>query len=145
MIEGANNEGVRYRFLTKKEAARRQIGVAVRLLTEGEYEAAITVAGAAEGMCETGGFPTPLFEGLRERRPADFKTQKEWADFLNEVLHWLKHNSDQEGKSISEFDAWLMISRALTKYHGGWGEKLTEETDALVAWGKARKLRKTIN
>jgi hypothetical protein len=139
MTERITKEGVRFRHTTKKEAALRQIGVAVKLLVQGEYEAAITVAGAAEGMMKTGGFPTPIFEDLRDRRPAEFATEAQWVNSLNETLYWLKHNGDQEDRAISEFDAWLMISRALTKYHGSFGEKPTEEADALVSWGRNRK------
>jgi hypothetical protein len=40
---------------------------------------------------------------------------------------------------VGEFDAWLMISRAITKYHGTYGEKPREEVDALVEWGIRRK------
>jgi hypothetical protein len=139
MADLVGDDGLKYRVVSKKEAALRQIGIAIKLLVQGEYEAAITLAGAAEGMMVAGGMPTPMFESLRERRPADFATETKWVSFLNETLYWLKHNSDQGSRTISEFDAWLMISRALTKYHGTFGEKPDEEVEALVTWGRNRK------
>jgi hypothetical protein len=63
----------------------RQIRTALEQLNAEEYEAAITLAGAAEGMLETGGFPTPLFENLKDRRPPDFATEKAWIADLNKT------------------------------------------------------------
>jgi hypothetical protein len=132
-------DGLKYRFVSKKETALRQIKIALQQLNADEYEAAITLAGAAEGMLETGGFPTPLFENLKERRPPDFATEKEWISDLNRTRDWLKHNGNQKDGMVGEFDAWLMISRAITKYHGTYREKPREEVDALVEWGIRRK------
>jgi len=133
------DDGLKYRLVTKKDAALRQVGVAIKMLVQGEYEAAVTLAGAAEGMMITGGMPTPMFENLRDRRPDDFATEAKWVSFLNDTLYWLKHNGDQESRAIGEFDAWLMISRALTKYHGSFGERPHEEVEALITWGQNRK------
>jgi hypothetical protein len=141
VADQVSDDGLKYRIVTKKEAAQRQISVAIRMLVAEEYEAAITLSGAAEGMMITGGMPTPLFETLKERRPSDIGTEKEWISYLNDTLYWLKHNSDQETRGVGEFEAWLMISRALTKYHGTFGEKLQEETEALMGWGRGRKLK----
>ena len=80
-----------------------------------------------------------MLESLKDRRPDDFETEAKWVSFLNDTLYWLKHNGDQESRAIGEFDAWLMISRALTKYHGSFGEKPQEEVEALVTWGQNRK------
>jgi hypothetical protein len=139
MADLVGEDGLKYRSVTKKDAALRQIGIAIKMLVQGEYEAAITLAGAAEGMMVTGGMPTPMFESLRERRPADFETEAKWVSFLNETLHWLKHNGDQETRTIGEFDAWLMISRALTKYHGTFGEAPHEKVEAVITWAQNRK------
>jgi len=134
--------GLKYRHITKREAALKQIRVAIKLLEEEEFEAAITLAGAAEGMMLKGAQPIAMFEQLKELRPADFRTEPEWVSFLNALLYWLKHSGDQESNVIGEFDAWVMIVRALTKYHGTFDER-PPEVDALMAWGKARneKLR----
>jgi hypothetical protein len=142
MADLVSDDGLKYRIVTKKEAALRQIGAAIKLLESKEYEAAITLAGAAEGMMIAHGKPAPLFEDLKDRRPPDFATQTEWILFLNDTLYWLKHNSDQENRSIGEFDAWVMIARALSKYHRTFGEK-PQEVDTLVTWGRNRKLTRT--
>ena len=38
---------------------------------------------------------------------------------------------------VGEFDAWLMITRAITKYRGAYGEKPRKEIEALVELGQA--------
>ena len=134
--------GLKYRHITKQEAALRQIRIAIKLLEEDEFEAAITLAGAAEGMMLKGAHPIAMFEHLKELRPGDFRTEPEWVNFLNEILYWLKHSGDQGGNVIGEFDAWVMIARAWTKYHGTYDER-PPEVDSLMAWSKERneKLR----
>jgi hypothetical protein len=42
-------DGLDRRMVTKKDAARRQIDVAIRLFHEKEYESTMTLAGAARG------------------------------------------------------------------------------------------------
>jgi hypothetical protein len=94
MSDLVGDDGLKYRVVSKQQAALRQIGVAIKLLVQAEYESAITLAGAAEGMMVTGGFPTPMFESPRARRPADFETEAKWVEFLNDTLYLLKHNGD---------------------------------------------------
>lgn len=117
------------RIVTKKEAAGRQIDVAIRLYEIGEYEASMTLSCAAEGMLLSG-MPQPLFDRMKAGRPADFKTEKEWATFLNDTRDWLKHSNDQEDRCIRKFEAWVMLCRGLTKYYGMYGS----ETDEMKAF-----------
>ena len=49
----------------------------------------------------------------------------------------LKHNNNQRDGMVGEFDAWLMITRAITKYRGAYGEKPRKEIGALVELGQA--------
>lgn len=123
------------RTVTKKEAAGRQIDVAIRLYEEGEYEASITLSCATEGMLISG-MPQPLFDRMKDGRPREFKTEKEWATFLNDTRDWLKHCHDQGDRRIGKFEAWIMLCRGLTKYHGMFGY----ETDEMKAFTeRARK------
>jgi hypothetical protein len=50
-----------------------------------------------------------------------------------------KHNSGQKDRAIGEFDAWFMITRAITKYYGTFGGVPHEDVEAFVAWAKNRK------
>jgi hypothetical protein len=127
-------KGIRARQSTKKEAARRQIEAAIRLYHAGEWECAITLAGAAEGQ-----LPEPtanhLFGKIRGRRPEEFKNEKEWTTFLNETRDWLKHNHDQGPRDIVDFEALIMLWRALTKFYENFGEE-TREMSEFLRWGQ---------
>ena len=107
------------RTVTKKEAARRQITAAIEHYEKGEYECAITLAGAAEGQLTTKDDDNHLFNELRVRRPPEFKNEKEWVDELNAAQHWLKHATPHLGDEwvFDDFGAGTMILRAITKFH----------------------------
>lgn len=82
--------------VTKKEAARKQITAAIEHYNNGEYECAITLAGAAEGQLISQDSDGHLFNRLKEFVPAEFKS-KEWMDRLNAARDWLKHKTPQWG------------------------------------------------
>jgi hypothetical protein len=106
------------RVVTKKEAAQRQIDVAINLLHDREYESAITLASAAEGqMAGTPDHPH-LFAVMQQKRPARFATANEWVTWFNATRDWLKHPTPQLGekRGIGEYEAWLMLLRAVSKY-----------------------------
>ncbi len=128
------------RVVTKKEAVRRQIEVAIRIFYEGEYESAITLACAAEGQMEGTEHPH-LFTVLNERMPKSFATPKQWATFLNETRDWLKHPTFhlEESRGIAEFEAWVMLVRAVTKYYAVFLEENDIMSD-FEEWGKVRGL-----
>jgi hypothetical protein len=104
--------------VTLEEAAKRQIHLAIALLYRAEFEAAITLSAAAEGM-----LPTP-------ERPYLFPKLKAWAETLpnegagakgvNDFSVWLKHGEAQRDKHakaiISELEVIAMITRAISKY-----------------------------
>src|ERR1700677_283030 len=84
--------------VTKKEAALRQITAAIEHYDKEQYECAITLAGAAEGMVATNPDDKFLFKQLKEvPLPPEFKTENEWADWINAQYHWLKHPTPQWG------------------------------------------------
>jgi hypothetical protein len=107
--------------LCKIDAATQQVEAAIELFYGRRYAPAITLAGAAEG-CISGTLGDdarePLFElmkrGVRERY--DMNSKEAVARF-NAVLYWLKHETkDAPGEcQITDFDAWSMIVRAVTK------------------------------
>jgi hypothetical protein len=103
---------------TIEQAARRQIYLAITLLHRSEFEAAITLAAAAEGM-----LPKP-------EKPYLFPKLKAWAEDLpkdepgakgaNDFAVWLKHGELQGDKhakaTIPELEVVTMITRAISKY-----------------------------
>jgi hypothetical protein len=91
---------------SKQLASWRQIIAAIAHLHKREFECAITLAGAAEGQ---------LKETPREYL---FKLLKKVFshDELNLVRDWLKHQSGPENATITEFEAAIMIARAIHKF-----------------------------
>jgi hypothetical protein len=115
---------VRQRTVTKKEAALRQITAAIEHYNKGEYECAITLAGAAEGQLTVKDADNHLFKQLKERVPPEFKDERDWASWLNATRDWLKHETPQWGDQwvISDYSAGIMISRAITKFNRAYGQ-----------------------
>jgi hypothetical protein len=126
------------RRVTKKDAARHQILIAVRMAREEEYESAITLANAAEGML-AGGEQNHFYEQLKAHRPEDVTDEKGWVNWLNETAHWLKHPTPQLGveRAIMEYETWIMVMRAISKYYWTFRENTKEMRD-FVDWARAQ-------
>jgi hypothetical protein len=107
------------RTVTKKEAALRQITAAIEHYNRGEYECAITLAGAAEGQLTVKEDDNHVFKQLKEFVPPEFKSEKEWVNWLNAARDWLKHETPQweDEWVISGYSAGTMILRAITKFN----------------------------
>ena len=90
----------------KKLSSLRQIKAAIVHLHQKEFEAAMTLAAAAEGQIPEGAIDH-LFRILRRWAPQD--------DF-NLFINWLKHSSGPDGAVISEFEVALTIARAIHKF-----------------------------
>jgi hypothetical protein len=102
-------------------AAMRQIHSAIEHLKEGHYEAAITLAAAAEGM-----LPETQARHLRQdikeisKRP-DIQEESEGSKNPNACIHWLKHGTVDgkcvEGITIPAEENVVIVCRAITKFH----------------------------
>jgi hypothetical protein len=95
---------------TRSLAAIRQIRGAITSLHNGDYECAVTLAHAAEGMIpdkKKDGDGKPLIKLMRERLPDDDP---------NLFSSWLKHPKGAEKATISVFEVVLMIARAIHKF-----------------------------
>jgi hypothetical protein len=113
--------------LTLVEAATRQTDAAIDALQRGEYDVAVTLAGAAEGMIERDG--PHMFAYLRDSpRVHDKFSKKEWIATLNRELYWLKHGGQDE-MEIECADAAFSIARAATKL-----EKWTPKMEEFKVW-----------
>ena len=134
----ARKEIAEIRTVSKKEAAARQINVAIKLFHEGEYESTITLACAAEGQLGDGD-ESHLFPRLKGKRPSAFKNERDWVNFLNQTRDWLKHPTPQldQVRPIAQFEAWVMLVRACTKYYAVFQEesKIMEE---FSLWARER-------
>jgi hypothetical protein len=111
--------------LTLHEAASRQVDAAIDALQAGDFDVALTLAGAAEGMIErkTGHY---MFGWLKQHpRAMERFKQKEWISILNTERDWLKHGG-QRAMQICCADAAFMIARAASK--------LEEWTPKMVAF-----------
>lgn len=100
--------------LTLHEAASRQVDAAIDALQAGDYDVALTLAGAAEGMIErkTGHY---MFGWLKQHpRAMERFDQKQWIAILNSERDWLKHGG-QPAMQICCADAAFMIARAASK------------------------------
>lgn len=114
--------------LTLEEAASRQVDAAIDALQRGDFDVALTLAGAAEGMIRRDG--PHMFAWLRDNPKAAerFPNKKQWIDELNREYYWLKHGGE-ETMEIDCATAVFMIARAMTKL-----EVWTPKMDAFKPW-----------
>lgn len=102
-------------------ASMRQIHCAIDHLHRGDYECAITLAGAAEGMLPDTWKPhfrqkVKAFSKLPEIQEAGGATGQ------NDFINWLKHGSVARGgprvesATISSEESLVVVYRAVTKY-----------------------------
>jgi hypothetical protein len=119
--------------IEKFDAAIQQVEAALELFYAKRYAPAITLAGAAEecmpppsagsGGGELTGdadtqVPEPLFELMTRRTMEQFgKTRKEVIARFNAPRDWLKHKTLDKPQTmeLTNYDAWTMIVRAVTK------------------------------
>jgi hypothetical protein len=100
-------------FLTLAKAVARQVDAAIDALQRGDFDVALTLAGAAEGMIERNGLH--MFGELKKSPKAlERFSQKEWISILNVERDWLKHGG-QPTMEIPCSSAAYMIARAASK------------------------------
>jgi hypothetical protein len=103
--------------LSKEDACRRQIGEAINALKRGDFDTAITLAGAAEGMFSNRK-GSDIISGLAEYpRAREHFTKPEWIAILNMERDWLKHPTMDLGAEMefTQMVAAHMIARAASK------------------------------
>jgi hypothetical protein len=116
-----------FRTISKLDAAKEQIEAAIELFYAQRYVPAVTLAAAAEGCLRrttdgTGAGdpprPEPLFELMIKGAQEKFnKTRTEAVERFNRLIYWLKHETLHlsETQEVTNYDAWFMICRAITK------------------------------
>jgi hypothetical protein len=113
--------------LTKIQGATRQIDAAIDAFVRGDFDLAITLAGAAEGMIERDG--PHMFAFLRDSPRVQDVKKTDWISTLNRELYWLKHSSGPDTLQIERADAAFMIARAASKL-----EKWTPRIEEFKVW-----------
>jgi hypothetical protein len=110
-------------------ASMRQIHCAIEHFHRGDFEAAITLAGAAEGI-----LPAPkkpfLFEKVKALAPEPSKDPVQ-SDGANDVVVWLKHGKGPDGKPVEnakilEIEMYELIIRAISKFQAMYDEQSSE-------------------
>lgn len=100
--------------LTKAEAATRQVEAAIQAFRPSDFDIAITLAGAAEGMFNRIG--PHLFVYLRDHpKVQELDKGKEWVPHLNLERDWLKHSNGSQSLEVGRSAAAFMIARAASK------------------------------
>lgn len=122
--------------MTKKEAALSQINGAIKHFEDKDYACAITLAAAAEGQLTPEEGSKHLLAELRVRVPSEFKNEKEWVDWLNAAVHWLKHPAEQYGDEweIEEYSAAIVILRAISKFTWTYKQGTKRMVDFVDRW-----------
>ncbi|MFZ5779351.1 MAG: hypothetical protein ACOY4R_03955 [Pseudomonadota bacterium] len=115
--------------INKLDAAVQQAEAAIDLFYAKRYAPAITLAAAAEGCLAQPGDratdangdlpgPEPLFQ-MMKRTAAERHDirERDAVAIFNALVYWLKHETRDAPRTaeVSNFDAWTMIVRALTK------------------------------
>lgn len=110
-------------LLTIEQAMCRQVDAAIDALEAGDFDVALTLAGAAEGMIERTGLH--MFGELKSSPKAlERFTKKEWISILNMERDWLKHGG-QPTMEIPCSSAAFMIARAASKIEN-WTTRMVE-------------------
>jgi hypothetical protein len=100
--------------LSKAEASSRQVEEAIKALEGGNFDIAVTLAGAAEGMLKRSG-PHMWSHMLQSPQASAFK-KNEIISFVNAQRDWLKHTSGGDTMTFARVHAALMIRRAMSKH-----------------------------
>jgi hypothetical protein len=109
--------------ISKAEGASRQVEEAIKALERGDFDIAVTLAGAAEGMLERSGRHLWAFM-LRSPQGAAFD-KKELIAHLNAERDWLKHGGVDDTKTLTRAHAALLLWQAL--------KQSSEKSKAVVA------------
>jgi hypothetical protein len=117
--------------ITKPEGASRQVEEAIKALQRGDFDIAVTLAGAAEGMLERPGLHLWAFM-INSPKAAEFE-KKEVIGALNAERDWLKHPTPNgsESLTLTRAEAAFMIARAASKLET-WSPQMDDFKDWLV-------------
>ena len=115
--------------LTKVDGATRQTDAAIEAFWRGDFDVAITLAGAAEGMLNRQG--GHLFSYFLDSPKTSGVEKKEWVRTLNEERDWLKHDGPSHAPvlELEREHAAIVIARAASKL-----EKWSRQMERFRDW-----------
>jgi hypothetical protein len=126
-------------------ASMRQINAAIEHLHEWDYECAITLAGAAEGMLPKTNEPHFRQKLKALSASAEIKAEGGATD-PNDYINWLKHGTLVKGgprvesATITELEVIATIWRAITKFEAVYGDGVDDRTPQMLSftnWARA--------
>lgn len=125
--------------LTKQVAAARQVHFAVEALRHGDYDVAITLAGAAENMVDGDPDIEITSKILASQAGADVPPDYKWSEIVNLERNWLKHKTDlpkmPKELTLTVEEASHYVYRAMRKLPL---ELLTPEMYSMETWYRLR-------
>jgi hypothetical protein len=125
---------------TKRLAAQRQIHGAIEHFNKSEFECAITLAGAGEGILPPTENPH-LFTKLKAWF-ATLAPQTEGENNPNAFITWLKHPGGGDTATITDLEAVVAITRAISKFaavHSGVTQRMRGFLDGPASQQKPTK------
>jgi hypothetical protein len=121
-------------------ASMRQMHAAIEHLHRGEFECAITLAGAAEGMLPDTDRPH-FRQKVKELSARPEIKAAEGATGPNDYINWLKHGTLVKGgprfetATITELEMIAVVWRAITKFHATYDYQ-TSQMVSFAKWAK---------
>jgi hypothetical protein len=116
--------------LSRKSAARQQIEMSIRLLHSRDFACAVTLALAAEDQLGDTNDPH-LMKQIKG------KISKDEIDAFNFVRNWLKHHKEPDEIDLFEFEVWVALARAATKFVAVYHQS-TKTMEDFFQWSRQR-------
>jgi hypothetical protein len=115
-------------------ASKRQIHAAIDHLKKSDFESALTLAGAAEGVLPDTKNPH-LFQKIKKMADA-LPADPSGGNEINAMTNWAKHGTHATA-TISEQDVIEMVTRAISKFAAVYGGQ-SKEMQAFSEWAVER-------
>jgi tRNA threonylcarbamoyladenosine modification (KEOPS) complex Cgi121 subunit len=122
---------------TAHSTSMRQIHAAIELMHRGEFECAIVLAHAAEGILPATDKPH-TFQKVKALSASLASSDEQGAKGANDFTNWLKHGNGPDGKRIEnakihDHEAIGMITRAISKFASVYQQK-SSEMEGFIDW-----------
>jgi hypothetical protein len=119
-------------------ASMRQIHAAIEHLHHGDFECAITLAAAGEGMLPA--TDKPHFLEKVKKLSNSIGPQEDGATRPNDITNWLKHaeadKNHYETATILQLEVIVIIYRAITKFEAIFEDQKTPQMLSFKNWAR---------
>jgi len=120
----------------KRLAAERQVNAAIAHFHAGDFECAITLCSAAEGVIPEPSKPIHLLRTL-QRVAGEHPAPDGLKDDFNFVATWMKHGPGPHEVEIKEWQVVFWLNRAISKYRAAYGIGTPEMADIFPWAGRS--------